>query len=251
MPIDPNEAPEGTIAVEHAGEECPGKICVFFRKHNCNQVKCHAAERKDKTNRYFIKKPQPTETKPMEDEYEYIVADSAENCKTIVDWVFDGSAQIRRRTDNEFEMVAIGAVIRGMEYRRKKPQPDVLLTDPKEIARGILVGVVECMPGTIWLHATDHDTNFIATKLELGAKYRLKPGYKLPPKKTKKLVPRTLEEFWPLIGKWWLRNKDGEPRILITSDDWSHCTQENWEIAPLGSEEWEPMMVLKEVEGEE
>lgn len=254
MPIDPNEAPEGTLAVEHPGPTCPGEICIFYGKKQCADQTCYGDDRKDKTGCYFIKNPQPTEMKPMESEHEYLDADSLENCKKILEWIFADGCEMKRTVVSKDIIVLVewesaSGVLNGREYRRKKPHTDVFLTDPKEISRLILEGVVECMQGTVWLHATVHDTNFIATKLELGAKYRLKPGCKLLPKKTKKLVPRTAEEFWPLIGKWWFRHKNGEPRRLITSSDFSKATQEYWEIAPLGSEEWRPMM--KEVEGEE
>ena len=127
----------------------------------------------------------------MEDEYESICADSAENCKIIIDWIFDGHAFAKSVVTEGFSSDPVSWLEKGRVYGRKK--------------------------------------------------HSAKP--------IKKLVNRKKEDFWPLIGKWWLRNKDGEPRILMTSDDWSHCTQENWEIAPLGTEEWQPMM--KEVEVEE
>lgn len=183
----------------------------------------------------------------MEDEYETLCADSVENFKTIVEWMFSCGTQVKSDIDEWYSHSNVSFLEIGRTYRRKKPQTDVLLTDPGEISRRILAGAVECMQGTVWIHATVHDTNFIATKLELGAKYRLKPGCKLPPKKTKKLVPRTPEEFWPLIGRWWCRHKKDNFRSIIQSDRLS-C-QDEWEIAPLGSEEWQPMM--KEVEVEE
>lgn len=244
MPIDPNEAPEWTLAVEHPGPTCPGEICIFYGKKQCADQKCYGDDRKDKTGCYFIKKPQPTETKTMEDEYEYIVADSAENCAEIFRWIKEGDT-FHFCGNAGWNFTAV--IYPGDKYRRKKPQTDVFLTDPKEIARGILAGVVECMQGIVWLHATVHDSQFIATKLGLGLKYRLKPGCKLPPKKTKKLVPRTPEEFWPLIGRWWCRHKKDNFRSIIQSDRLS-C-QDEWEIAPLGTEEWQPMM--KEIEVEE
>ncbi len=84
-----------------------------------------------------------------------------------------------------------------------------------------------------------------ATHIENGREYR----WKTPaPPKVKKLVDRTPEEFWPLIGKWWAKNSDG--RYLILSDSIPHGYEQNqYHIAPLGTEDWQPMQKEIEVEG--
>jgi hypothetical protein len=85
-----------------------------------------------------------------------------------------------------------------------------------------------------------------ATHIENGREYRWK---KPAPPKVKKLVDRTPEEFWPLIGRFWWRRKDqfNQQRLLIT--DSYFRKQEDFEIALLGSEEWQPMQKEIEVEG--
>ena len=86
-----------------------------------------------------------------------------------------------------------------------------------------------------------------ATHIENGREYRWK---KPAPPKVKKLVDRTAEGFWPLIGRYWARDKKGK-RFLIQNDNWVHAVdhQENWQIAPLGTEDWQPMQKEIEVEG--
>jgi hypothetical protein len=192
MPIDPNEAPESTLAVPvtNGAFVCPK--CVYYKEDMCHEKrKCRPCNRKDNSNVYFIKKPQD---KTMEDEWEYLTADSAENCKAIVDWMFSGCVQIFAPANgmwwdcDDLEL--------QQKYRRKKPADDVL-----------------------------------------------------PPKKVKKLVDRTHEDFWPLIGRYWSRNKDGR-RYIIACDHWNNAadSQANWQIAPLGSEEWGPMQKTVEVD---
>jgi hypothetical protein len=80
-----------------------------------------------------------------------------------------------------------------------------------------------------------------------GCKYRRKNQ---APPKVKKLVDREQEDFWPLIGRYWARDKKGK-RFLIQNDNWAHAvdSQENWQIAPLGTEDWQPMQKEIEVEG--
>lgn len=136
MTFDPTEAPEGYIAVEHPSEKCASDMCALYRLDKCSAANCSKYARKDKSACYFVAKPKQTEakpmdTKPMEDEYEYLVADSAENCKTIAEWVFDHEAEVMQHS-----MSGVGtghwiftiALVVGKEYRRKKPQTDVLLT---------------------------------------------------------------------------------------------------------------------------
>jgi hypothetical protein len=203
MPVDPNEAPEGMIScISPNGKAC--SLCAYrYELSPCaSKYKCISCLRNDKQYVYFIKKPQ--ETKTMENEYEYLTADTAENCKTLVDWVFAGECEIRttsisREFGHKFlSVVWISAdtVVRNREYRRKKPAADVL-----------------------------------------------------PLKKVKKLIDRNQEDFWPLIGQYWARNKDGR-RYIIACDHWNHAadSQANWEIAPLGTEEWGPMQKTVEVD---
>ena len=86
-----------------------------------------------------------------------------------------------------------------------------------------------------------------ADRVEAGREYRHK---KPKPKNVKKLVNRTQEDFWPLIGRYWARDKDGR-RYIMACDHWNNAadSQANWQIAPLGSEEWQPMQ--KEIEVDE
>jgi hypothetical protein len=85
-----------------------------------------------------------------------------------------------------------------------------------------------------------------ATHIENGREYRWK---KPAPPKVKKLVDRTAEDFWPLIGRYWSRDSSGR-RHLILNDTWHATTQSAWQIAPLGTEEWTSMQVQKELEVE-
>ena len=85
-----------------------------------------------------------------------------------------------------------------------------------------------------------------ATHVENGREYRWKNP---APPKVKKLVDRTPEEFWPLIGRYWARDSSGR-RHLILNDTWHATTQSAWQIAPLGTEEWTSMQVQKEIEVE-
>jgi hypothetical protein len=142
---------------------------------------------------HFIKKESE---KTMEYEWEYLTADTAENCKTIGEWVFNHQAEVMQRslsgTGTGHWIFTIALVV-GKEYRRKKPAPP----------------------------------------------------------KVKKLVNREQEDFWPLIGRYWARDKKGK-RFLIQNDNWVHAVdfQENWQIAPLGTEEWQPMMIERLVDSE-
>jgi hypothetical protein len=82
----------------------------------------------------------------------------------------------------------------------------------------------------------------------VGFVYRRK---KPAPKKIKKLVDRTREDFWPLIGRYWAMDPQVGKRFLIHYDGLVNdiCLQKDWQIAPLGTEDWEPMQ--KEIEVEE
>jgi len=81
-----------------------------------------------------------------------------------------------------------------------------------------------------------------ATHIEHNREYRWK---KPAPPKVKKLVDRTAEELIPLIGHIARKKRDGL-YFMITSNQ--VFDQENMEIAPLGSDDWQPMQVLKECE---
>ena len=120
MPIDPNEAPKGTIAVEHPVETCPGEICIFYGKKQCADQTCYCDDRKDKTGCYFIEKPPDTNT--MEDKYEYLVADTPENFKTIVEWMFTCGTQVKSEIDEGYSHFNVSFLERCRTYRRKKPQ---------------------------------------------------------------------------------------------------------------------------------
>jgi hypothetical protein len=85
-----------------------------------------------------------------------------------------------------------------------------------------------------------------ASCVENGREYRWK---KPAQPKVKKLVDRTPEEFWPMIGKWWYRYKDKKTRNRYLINDSDFLFQENKEIALLGSEDWQPMQKEIEVEG--
>ena len=81
--------------------------------------------------------------------------------------------------------------------------------------------------------------------LVLGRVYRRK---KPAPPKVKKLVDRAPEDFWPLIGKWWLRVMNGPDRRYLLTSDWV-TSQSAREMAPLGTEDWQPIQKEIEVEG--
>jgi len=82
-----------------------------------------------------------------------------------------------------------------------------------------------------------------ADRVENGREYRWK---KRVPPKIKKLVDRTPEEFWPMIGIWWIRHKNTGHRGLLIKDH--YADQAGIEIAPPGGE-WKPMQKEIEVEG--
>jgi hypothetical protein len=184
------------------------------------------------------------ETKTME-EYETLCSDSAENCKIIIDWIFSGQAFIKSTVSDGFSHGPVSWLEKGRVYGRKKPVQDVLLTDVEDIIRGIVAGVVEFRSTKDqwyqkWSIAGVFNEQRIELRLKDGFEYRIKPGHTLPLKKVKKLVDRTPEDFWPLIGKWWCRHKDHlGRRFLIQADNLQ--AQEGYEIAPLGNEDWEPM----------
>jgi hypothetical protein len=191
----------------------------------------------------------------MEYEYETLCADSVENCKAIVDWMFSGPIYVQSQLPpGDYSRSAVGEIHRGRTYRRKKPAADVLLTDIDDIPRGIIAGVVEfrypkSKDKKNWSIACAFGEEWIRSNLKEDIQYRIKPGHTLPPKKVKKLVDRKQEDFWPLIGRYWARNKDGR-RYIIACDHWNNAadSQANWQIAPLGSEEWGPMQKSVEVD---
>ncbi len=85
-----------------------------------------------------------------------------------------------------------------------------------------------------------------ADRVENGREYRWK---KPSPPKVKKLVNREQEDFWPLIGRYWAKDS-ADRRYLILDDAWHSCAiQDCWQIAPLGTEDWQPMQKEIEVEG--
>ncbi len=83
-----------------------------------------------------------------------------------------------------------------------------------------------------------------ASHIENDREYRWK---KPAPPKVKKLVDRTPEEFWPMIGIWWIRHKNTGHRGLLIKDH--YADQDGIEIAPPGGE-WQPMQKEIEVECE-
>lgn len=120
----------------------------------------------------------------------------------------------------------------------------------KRIVDAIFCGDCE-IKRTIAKYDKDSNCSFTvvwdkADRVEAGREYRRK---KPQPKKIKKLVPRTPEDFWPLIGKWWGKHKENKTNRFLILNANVLSDQEDWEIAPLGTEEWQPMM--KEVEVEE
>jgi hypothetical protein len=121
MPIDPNDVPVGRLdlyASALEGRGCLSCAC-YVKGEECAINECLSTERKDGYSVIFKKKPQPTETKPMEDEYEISTADTAEEAKKVIDWIFSG-----RRVEVQFPTywqpvihVTCGAL---MTYRVKK-----------------------------------------------------------------------------------------------------------------------------------
>jgi hypothetical protein len=257
MPVDKNEAPHGYEAVESTVGSCKG-CHIGNNPHTCPKnhvdpitVFCGALNRKDKTSVIFIKKERLEKTMEehqyltAEEEYQYLTTDTAENCAEIFKWKKAGRVEIYDAP--RWLLSAHFGLHFGQKYRRKKPAQDVLLTDEHEIARGILSGVVQFRVKNT---QTDWMTGFFAehvkTNLERGYEYRIKPGCVLPPKKVKKLVDRTAEDFWPLIGIWWIRHKNTGHRGLMIKDHYPD--QSGIEIAPPGGT-WQPMQKEIEVEG--
>ena len=195
------------------------------------------------------------------EEYEYMTANTPEAWHKIFDAIARGDCEIKRSLvkpegPRSFAISVFWDLAthieNGREYRWEKPAQEFLLTDVEDIARGLLAGVVEwkCRAiGCSWIVPVNGTENQIEQHLKSGS-FRIKPGHTLPPKKTKKLVNREQKDFWPLIGRYWARDKKGK-RFLIQNDNWVHAvdSQENWEIAPLGTEDWKPMQKEIEVEG--
>ena len=201
--------------------------------------------------------PRPKESEKTMEEYEYCKAGTHEEWSAIVDAIFRGDCEIKRSVvkPEGTRGLAVSVVWdrathieNGREYRWKKPAQDVLLTDVEDIARGLLAGVVEWTRSDIdcfWIVPCNGTENDIERHLKSGS-FRIKPGHTLPPKKTKKLVDRTAEELTPLIGYIARKKRDGL-YFMITSNQ--VFDQENMEIAPLGSEDWQPMRKEIEVKG--
>jgi hypothetical protein len=55
MPLNPNEAPEGFIAVKAPDDKC-SVDCALLGCSACAQAVCEKEKRKDKTSVYFVKK---------------------------------------------------------------------------------------------------------------------------------------------------------------------------------------------------
>jgi hypothetical protein len=180
----------------------------------------------------------------MEDEYETLCADSAENCKTIAEWVFNKEAEYVFHDGASF---VLGMQI-GKTYRRKKPSKDVLLTDVDDISRGIIAGVVQFRgknPQTDWITAFSEDC--IEINLQLGNEYRLKPGRTLPPKKVKKLVDWTTEELTNFIGVAFFRNNTRKDVFRLLNDN-LFANQEQYEISLDRGKTWCPMQKTVEID---
>jgi hypothetical protein len=93
----------------------------------------------------------------------------------------------------------------------------------------------------VWDRATQIENHILN-----GREYRWR---KLALPKVKKLVNREQKDFWPLIGRYWAKDSAGR-RFLILDDTWhGSAIQECWQIAPLGTEEWQPLQ--KEIEVDE
>jgi hypothetical protein len=186
--------------------------------------------------------------KTME-EYEYMTADTAENCAEIFKWKQAGRVEIY--DDPRWLLSAHFGLHFGQKYRRKKPAQDVLLTDPEEISQGSYIGAIDVRvhDDATWKRSFVLTTQQAQNELNIRHSFRVTPGKTLPPKKTKKLVDRTPEEFWPFIGTWWYRYTDKKTRNRYLINDSDFPFQENKEIAILGTEDWQPMQKEIEVEG--
>jgi hypothetical protein len=250
MPVDKNEAPEGYEAVVYVNCES----CAFFNGP-CSRLSCNGRDRADGLEVHFIKKERLEKT--ME-EYEHMTANTLEAWHTVVDAIFRGDCEIKRTAASPEGLRGFSLSVvwdrathieNGREYRWKKPAQDVFLTDAEDIARGIAAGVVEGRTHRIdWIQPIAFPCTIADAQkmLDGGTIYRIKPGCSLPPK-AKKLVDRLPEDFWPLIGIWWIRHKNTGHRGLMIKDH--YADQTGIEIAPPGGE-WRPMQKEIEVEGE-
>jgi hypothetical protein len=202
--------------------------------------------------------PRPKESEKTMEEYQYLTANTLEAWRTIVDAIFRGDCEIKCTLTKctgfcgfEFSTgwARADRVENGREYRWKKPSQDVLLTDPEEISQGTYVGAIDVRvhDDAPWQSSFILTTQQAQNELNIRHSFRVTPGKTLPPKKTKKLIDRTAEELIPLIGYIARKKRDGL-YFMITSNQ--VFDQENMEIAPLGSEDWQPMRKEIEVECE-
>jgi hypothetical protein len=65
----------------------------------------------------------PKESEKTMEEYEYLTADSAENCKTIAEWIFAREAEVGQFCQSELVFCETIALVLGKAYRRRKPAP--------------------------------------------------------------------------------------------------------------------------------
>jgi hypothetical protein len=111
--------------------------------------------------------------------YEYLVADSAENAATIFQWIKEGVAE----HCDLYGWTTAHNISVGEEYRKvnttKLPED---LTDPEEISRGIEAGVVEFGCENAWAPARSVIIPIIDRFLERKYRFRVKPGCTIPPK---------------------------------------------------------------------
>ena len=175
-----------------------------------------------------------------QDSFEYLTADTPENCKKIVDWIFSKEIDCPH---------LFPPIIIGNQYRRKKPQEYVVLTDQEEITRGLNAEVIEWRHtenGSRWITPFRIGSANITQHLENGV-FRIKPGCKLPPKKVKRTRDRTREECSALIGIAFYRHiADRETWHILTSND---CQEQSYyEISQDRGAHWETMQITYEVE---
>jgi hypothetical protein len=110
------------------------------------------------------------------------------------------------------QCVTLPEIKRNMEnryvYRVKPgctiPPKEELLTNPEEISRGILAGVVEVTVGDPWSTAAETRITMIQRNLADGYEYRVKPGCTIPskidlltdPEEISRGVKAGVVEFW-------------------------------------------------------
>lgn len=118
----------GSEGLCNTGHQCGCDIKDLFCCGNCPD-KCVPALRHTVTK------------EDLEDEYEYLVSDSAENCKTIVEWMFSG-VEIHEFQPANGMWLDTAIIEKGTKYRRKKPAPPKKVTKlvdrtPEELANFI------------------------------------------------------------------------------------------------------------------